>query len=174
VVTLRDATGARPASIFAYAIAVTLTIYATACFLAHSLWPYGHAIPAPSNAEAVVAVLLLVPGFLYTRLDLPARHTILGHLRLMSRQLAHVCIGAAILLAAAVAAGLGGWWLWLLFVFATVVPAAATVPLILPPFRRGEPVPGLADAPRWLWPARRRSGAPPVDAVFRSSGSDVD
>jgi hypothetical protein len=40
------------------------------------------------RADAIVAVLLLVPGILLTRLDIPSTNTVLGQLRSFQRRLA--------------------------------------------------------------------------------------
>jgi hypothetical protein len=174
VVTLSDATGTRPRSVIAYVVAVVLTIYATGCFLHRSPWPYPgfvrHQPLAAFQADAVVAVLLLVPGFLYTRLDLPASHTVIGHLRAMSRHVAQLCIGSAVLLAAGVAAGLTNSALRLLMAVCTLVPILSAAPLLLRlPKRRTAPYLG---APSWLRPSKIPDRAMSADATFYSSGAD--
>ena len=171
-VSLRDATGARPGSVMAYALAVAATMYLVGCLLAGGLWPYHASAVPPGNADAVVAVLLLVPGFLYTRLDLPLRHTILGHLRRTSRWLAHISIGSAVLAAAAVASGVGGGLLAVSMGVATGVPLLAAVLLGRPARPQRNPMAARLSAPRWLQPPGWRE--PPTDAVFYSSGSDHD
>lgn len=169
-VTLRDATGARPGSVMAYALVVAATVYLVGCLLDRSLWPYDGSGDPPGNADAVVAVLLLVPGFLYTRLDLPMPHTILGQLRRTSRWLAHLSIGSAVLAAAAVASGVGGGLLAAGLGVATAVPLVAAVLLGRPARQQGTPWAARLSAPRWLQPPGWREV--PADAVFYSSGSD--
>jgi hypothetical protein len=169
--TLRDATGARPGSVAAYGVAVATTIYAMACFLSQTPWPYGRGI-AIQNPGAVITVLLLVPGFLYTRLDLPGRHTILGRLRSRSRQIAHMCIGSAILLASAVAAGMSGSALRWIFVLSTFIPVVASALLFRWTAQQRETTSGPLTAPQWLRPSKGQRMQPTVDAVFYSSGSD--
>jgi len=176
--SLSDASGARPGSVLAYVAAVVLTIYITGCFMTRSPWPYGGfggSPPAPSelNADAVVAVLLLVPGFLYTRLDLPARHTIIGRLRVLSRQVAHICIAASVLLAAAVASGISGSVLLWLFAVSTLVPILAAVPLVRRPVNQ-RPEAGLPVAmPNWLRLPGHHQPTRPPNAEYHSSGSGL-
>ncbi|MET8837212.1 hypothetical protein ABZV78_25305 [Micromonospora sp. NPDC004540] len=167
---LRDATGARPGSVMAYALVVAATVYLVGCLLDRSLWPYDSSAEPPANADAVVAVLLLVPGFLYTRLDLPLRHTILGHLRWASRWLAHLSIGSAVLAAAAVASGVGSWLLTASMGVATGLPLLAALLLGRPAGQQRSPLAVRLSAPRWLQPPGWREVPP--DAVFYSSGSD--
>jgi hypothetical protein len=172
--SLSDASGARPGSVLVYVAVVALTIYITGCFLTRSPWPggFGGRPPAPLelNADAVVAVLLLVPGFLYTRLDLPARHTITAHLRALSRHVAHISIAAAVLVAAAVASGVSGLALQWLFAVSTTVPLLAAIPLVRRPINQREAGPSVA-APSWLRLVGLRQSIGPPDARYHSSGS---
>ncbi|WP_436658665.1 hypothetical protein [Micromonospora sp. URMC 103] len=169
---LRDATGARPGSVIAFAAAVSATIYLVAALLTGSVWPFGAAGTSARDADAVVAVLLLVPGFLYTRLDLPLRHTILGHLRRLSRWLAHLSIGAAVGASAAIAAGVHAAALnWMLGV-ATAVPLIAAAWLHRQLVKQHELAPVRLSAPGWLMPAHGIEVS--MDAVFQSSGSRYD
>jgi hypothetical protein len=57
------------------------------------------------QADAMVAVLLLVPGLLLTRLDLPDTNSVLGRIRLLPRLIAYGAVGALALMAAVVATG---------------------------------------------------------------------
>ncbi|HWM04455.1 MAG TPA: hypothetical protein VNP92_19125 [Actinophytocola sp.] len=58
-----------------------------------------------SSADAVVAMLLLVPGLLLSRLDIPSNKTVLGQLRLFPRYVAYASVVIAGVLALLVAAG---------------------------------------------------------------------
>jgi hypothetical protein len=58
-----------------------------------------------SSADAVVTMLLLVPGLLLSRLDIPARKTVLGQLRLFPRYVAYTSVIIAGMLALLVASG---------------------------------------------------------------------
>jgi hypothetical protein len=59
------------------------------------------------QADATVAVLLLVPGILLTRLDIPSAHSVLGVLRAYPRRIAHLSVGVTSLVAVAAASGYG-------------------------------------------------------------------
>ncbi|MFI7491949.1 hypothetical protein ACIBXA_26570 [Micromonospora echinaurantiaca] len=166
--TLRDATGARPGSVISFAVGVAATIYLVSALLAGNPWPYGGAAQGSANADAVVAVLLLVPGFLYTRLDLPMRHTILGHLRRLSRRLAHLSIGSAVGASAAIATDLKGAALGLILGLATALPLLTAGLVHRRLARQRDIAPARLSAPKWLLPASGTDA--PVDAVFRSTG----
>ncbi|MFG2099855.1 hypothetical protein ACGFJ5_04570 [Micromonospora echinaurantiaca] len=168
--TLRDATGARPGSVISFAVGVAATIYLVSALLAGNPWPYGQSARGSVNADAVVAVLLLVPGFLYTRLDLPMRHTILGHLRRLSRRLAHLSIGSAVAASAAIATGLHGTALGVTLGLATALPLLTAGLLHRRLARQRDIAPARLSAPKWLLPASGTDA--PVDAVFRSTGWD--
>lgn len=56
------------------------------------------------QADAIVAVLLLVPGILLSRLDIPSTHTVLGVLRIFPRRVAYTSVVVTTALAVAVAA----------------------------------------------------------------------
>jgi hypothetical protein len=58
-----------------------------------------------SSADAVVTMLLLVPGLMLSRLDIPSNKTVLGRLRLFPRYIAYTAVVIAGILAVAVAAG---------------------------------------------------------------------
>jgi hypothetical protein len=152
---LQDITTAGPRSVCLYALLIAVAGYLLAAFLAGSSWPFGAAaatsLATVAAADAVVAILLLVPGFLYTRLTLPDRHTVAGHLRAMPRIVANACTGSAALVAAALAAGLPGPLVQIAFGIMIVVPLLGAAMLLR---RRrtlgdgGELV--RLGAPRWL------------------------
>lgn len=58
-----------------------------------------------SSADAIVTMLLLVPGLLLSRLDIPSNKTVLGQLRLFPRYVAYTSVIIAGLLALLVASG---------------------------------------------------------------------
>lgn len=58
-----------------------------------------------SSADAVVTMLLLVPGLLLSRLDIPSTKTVLGQLRLFPRYVAYTSVIIAGMLALLVASG---------------------------------------------------------------------
>jgi hypothetical protein len=57
-----------------------------------------------SAADAIVTVLLVVPGLLIARLDFPSHLTVLGRLRLLPRYLAYAGVGVTYVLAVTIAA----------------------------------------------------------------------
>lgn len=58
-----------------------------------------------STADAVVTMLLLVPGLILSRLDIPSNKTVLGQLRLFPRYVAYTSVVIAGMLALLVASG---------------------------------------------------------------------
>lgn len=170
---LRDTTAAGPRAVRLYGFAVAAMGYVAACFLARSVWPFDAAGVAEmgriGDPDALIAVLLLVPGFLYTRLTLPGRNSVAGRLQALSRRVANVCIAVVAVAAAAVAAGKSATLVAVTLAAMVVVPLLGALALFV---RRptagdtGELV--RLGAPRWLDP-----GAPaPVDmdAHFSSVG----
>jgi hypothetical protein len=127
---LRDATGSGPRDALLYALSLAGTFYFVACFLAHSIWPYSStaepALQSIHSTEAVIAVLLLVPGFLYTRLTLPDPHSVSGHLRVITRAVARIGIFSVVVVAASIAANSSGQVIRLAFIVGTLLPLAST------------------------------------------------
>lgn len=110
--TLRDTTAAGPRSVTWYALSVAAIAHAVLWFLSGHLWPYS---PAAADAlhriedrDAIIAVLLLVPGLLYTRLTLSDRQSITGYLRAAPRMAAKACIVVMAFMSAALATGVDG------------------------------------------------------------------
>ena len=102
---IRDNSGSRPSSVVLFAVGVVGISYLLGSLLFGTWWPfYGKQRMGEFNSDAVIAVLLLVPGFFYTRLNLPLRQSIAGQLRRLPRLVAQVTIGGAAVLAATVAA----------------------------------------------------------------------
>ena len=152
---LRDTTAAGPRRVCQYAVLVAVVGFLFAAFLAGDPWPFGAdsrvRLGAIKDADAVIGVLLLVPGFLYTRLGLADRHSISGRLRALPRAVANVCIAVIAVVAAAVASGLSGGWVQFAFATMVVLPLAAATLLL---YRR-RPASHTAElvrlgAPRWL------------------------
>jgi hypothetical protein len=56
-----------------------------------------------AEADAIVAVLLIVPGILLRRLDIPSTHSVLGRLRRFPRMVAYLSVGITTALAMIVA-----------------------------------------------------------------------
>lgn len=61
-----------------------------------------------SSADAIVTMLLLVPGLLLSRLEIPSTKTVLGQLRLFPRYIAYTSVIIAGMLAVLVASGRAG------------------------------------------------------------------
>jgi hypothetical protein len=152
---MRDTTAAGPRRVCQYAVLVAVVGFLFAVFLAGSPWPFDAAsrarLGAIADAGAVISVLLLVPGFLYTRLGLSDRRSISGRLRALPRAVANVCIGVIAVVAGTVASGLSGGWVQLAFATMVAVPLAAATLLL---YRR-RPESDTAElvrlgAPHWL------------------------
>ena len=131
---LRDTTAAGPRRVCEYAVLVAIVGYLFAAFLAGDPWPFGAAsrarLGAIADAGAVISVLLLVPGFLYTRLGLADKRSISGRLRALPRAVANLCIAVLAVVAATVASGLSGGWVQLVFATMVVLPLAAATLLL--------------------------------------------
>jgi hypothetical protein len=120
-----------------------------------------HQLTAPSaqapltSADAVVTVLLLVPGLMLSRLDLPSHKTVLGRLRSFPRYVAYISVIVPSCLAVVVAtlpkdrislpfaAAIG---VLMLLVLLMVIDKAIKV------LRRRSRVPRRRPTPRWLLP----------------------
>ena len=177
VAILREARGAGPRDALLYALALAGTAYLMACFLSRSIWPYGRAILDSAhsihNPEAVIGVLLVLPGFLYTRLALPDPHSISGHLRAVPRIVVRVCISSMVVVAAAVAAASDAHVIRIVFIFGTLLPLLSTVLL----FRRRpydlRKALGRMGAPKWSsgYGSSKLQAVEP-DVRFSSSGEE--
>lgn len=106
-----------------------------------------------SSADAVVTVLLLVPGLLLARLDIPSARSVLGQLRLFPRYIAYVSMiiaGAlALFVAAAQANALALPFeiaIWLLAVLAVSMVANNVINAV----KRRSRVPFSTVSPNWL------------------------
>jgi hypothetical protein len=168
---LRDTTAAGPRRVCQYAVLVAVVGFLFAVFLARDPWPFGAdsraRLGAIADAGAVISVLLLVPGFLYTRLGLADKRSISGRLRALPRAVANVCIGVIAVVAGAVASGLSGGWVQLAFALMVAIPLAAAALLL---YRR-RPASDTAElvrlgAPHWLDGAE--TGRARADARFFS------
>lgn len=152
---LRDTTAAGPRRVCLYALMVAMVGYFLAACLARTGLVFGQ--PARTNLSAIrdpdalISVLLLVPGFLYTRLGLSERHSVAGHLRALPRLVANVCIGLVAVVGGMVAAGLSGGWVQLAFGCMIVIPMTGAALLL---YRRpsGSQTAELVrlGAPSWL------------------------
>ena len=152
---LRDTTAAGPRRVCEYAVLVAVVGFLFAAFLAGDPWPFGAASRARldtiADAGAVISVLLLVPGFLYTRLGLADKRSISGRLRALPRAVANLCIAVIAVVAATVASGLSGGWVQLAFATMVVLPLAAATLLLYRRRTTGETAELVRlGAPHWL------------------------
>ncbi|GAA0492719.1 hypothetical protein Ade02nite_69440 [Paractinoplanes deccanensis] len=124
---------------------------------------------APEQADAVVAVLLLVPGLLLARLDLPSTKSVLGQLHKFQRTLAAASVVVTTALAIAVGTVHSDREMTRLFQLALAVLIVILI-CCLCEFsarrrHRSSSVPRSARVPRWLRDARgaKRRNAEPDD-----------
>jgi hypothetical protein len=152
---LSDTTSEGPRGVAAYAFSIVAIAYLTAALLARHIWPFAHpeSFAQDLTSDAVVAVLLLVPGFLYSRLSMPRKNTISAHLRTLPRFVARLCITTMAALAVATAANAP--LLPLAFALAVLLALAGGILLLV---RRPDvdPIKRLTElnAPRWASPRR--------------------
>jgi hypothetical protein len=113
----------------------------------------------PAQADAVVAVLLLVPGLLLARLDLPGTKSVLGQLHKFQRLLAAASVVVTTALAIAVATVESDRTLTRLFQAALAVLIVILLCCLSEFYarriHRSSTVPRSAQVPRWLRDARR-------------------
>jgi hypothetical protein len=177
---LQDATGAGPRDALLYAFALAGISYLVACFLSGSPWPYWGvgrvaAFQDIHNPEAVIAVLLVVPGFLYTRLTLPDPHSISGHLRSVPRFIVRVCIFSMVIVAAPIAGDSGGRVIQIAFIIGAALPLASAALLLRQrPYGLRRNL-GRMGAPKWATDEKmsKRDSVVP-DACFSSSEESHD
>jgi hypothetical protein len=109
---------------------------------------------ALARADAIVAVLLLVPGILVARLDIPSTNTVLGQIRSYQRALAYSALVATTGLAMAVAASPPGPelvdWARLSFTVLAVLLIATRVEFVVRHRRRRALIAPTATLPAWL------------------------
>jgi hypothetical protein len=161
----------------AYALAVAAITYIVASLQDAFPFPFGIAtrpLSGHGSPDAMVTVLLLIPGFLYSRLSLPARRSIAGYMQVLPRAVSHGCIFLVAALAAAVAANSTNVVLCVAFGMAIVLPVVATLILRDPPSSRSL-VAGVTalGGPRWVRPADLKPARRPrePDQTLSSSRS---
>jgi hypothetical protein len=162
---VRDISGLRSGSITAYVLSVVAISYTLASMRYGTPWPFGALFPgglswpwfAPLTvrhetvSNAAITVMLLVPGFLYTRLNLPQRHTIAGRLRRLPRMVAHLTIGFAAAVAVTFAAAEDEIWIQTSLALCMSVPLLSI--LVLQALSRRIPrekLPVTEDTPLWV------------------------
>jgi hypothetical protein len=186
---LRDTTSAGPISVFFYAVGIGAIAYLMAFLLTGRPWPYSGSTVMDfaqiQNRASVITVLLLIPGFLYTRLALPEKHSIAGYLRALPRLVAQICVGSMAIAAAAIAAGSPGTIVEVLFAVAVLLPLLSSLVTVYPAVagwvrrrrdkakRTLEQELWLIGAPNWVYGGAQSNGQRwKADAVFRSAGAE--
>jgi hypothetical protein len=141
-----------------------------------ALLHWGTTDSALIQADALVAVLLLVPGILLSRLDIPSTNSVLGQLRAVPRNTAY----ASVFLTSGLAVAVATAWARTDAVEPYVLVAGALllclVVLVVGAGMRGRhgrrPIPRTTDVPGWLRDPHRVQGAeqhgppPSADVVF--------
>jgi hypothetical protein len=130
---------------------------------------------APRQADAVVAVLLLVPGLLLARLDLPSTNSVLGQLRRFPRSLAFASVAVTTGLAITVGTVETDLVITRMFQVSlavlTVILLCCLCEFYARRIRRRSPVPRSARVPRWLRESDRTSRhTRQPDAIFDARG----
>jgi hypothetical protein len=141
-------------------------------------WLYSGEVVArsvPRQADAVVAVLLLVPGLLLARLDLPSTNTVLGQLRRFPRSLAVASVAVTTGLAISVGTVETDWAITRLFQVSLATLGAILLCCVCEFYtrraRRRNRVPRSTQVPRWLRQASRRPHRTlQPDALFDARG----
>ena len=173
---LKDSTKSGPRNVMLYALAVAMVSFVLGWLLAGSPWPYGraatHALGHIGDGQSVITMLLLVPGFLYTRLALPSRRTVVGYLGALPQALGQLSIVAAATFAATVATQSPGAVVQVALTVAVGVPVLAALVLFGQLSFRESAVPlAWIGAPRWAGTGARGRGKPlEANVRFDSSG----
>jgi hypothetical protein len=132
---------------------------------------------APDQADAVVAVLLLVPGLLVARLDLPGTRSVLGQLHKFQRTLAAASVVVTTALAIAVGTVRSDEELTRMFQLALAALIGILVcclfELSARRTHRSSSVPRSTRVPRWLRDARRATRRPAEPDDFFDARDEV-
>jgi hypothetical protein len=175
-ISISDATRTGLRIVLLYVAAVLVISYVAASLLARSALPF---VPSASfdldgRNEAVVAVLLLVPGFLYSRLDLPPRNSVAARVRSGVRWAAHTTMAVTVAQAVVVAAASSNTVLTLSFGVGQVLLIALLAFLWLFGIRPSEKEYGRWHVPLWAVPARARRDIRYIalDASLTVSGAE--
>lgn len=174
----RAETSAR--TVLVYALAVAGIAYLMACLITKNLWPfslqYNQDYAHMPSIEAIIVILLLVPGFLYTRLELPQHNSVASHLRTVPRLVAYLCILSSAALAASVAASTVGSVIQIAFIIGTAVPIASSFLLAVVGYQQRSTPVMLArlGAPRWATSEDAGNVRPIVpDVTYTSLGDST-
>ena len=157
---LADETPALVESVSRILLGLALVVFGIGALLAGS-WTWLFSTPvsfdagnAFSRADAIVAVLLLVPGILVARLDIPSTTTVLGQIRSHQRALAYSALVATTGLAMAVAASPPGRELVdfarVSFLLLALLLIATRIDIVVRRRRRQALVAPTSTLPAWL------------------------
>jgi hypothetical protein len=131
----------------------------------------------PNQADAVVAVLLLVPGLLLARLDLPSTRTVQGQLHQFQRTLASASVVVTTALAIAVSTVRSNFEMTRLFELALaallLILGCCLSEFYARRVRRRGAVPRSVRIPRWLREARGDGRRPTPPDDFFSARDEV-
>lgn len=169
-IIITDSTATRPYAVLRYVLAVGLISYLQASLLAGSILPFlkNDTVYANNNADALVAVLLLVPGFLFTRLELPRRTSIGSRVGFVPRVAAVATMGVAVVEALGVAVGSPAA---IKLAFGVGSVSLLTIAVLLGVFAIRTPKLGRAAMVEPQWALRRPiSSRPEPDMILASSG----
>ncbi|WP_246257587.1 hypothetical protein [Amycolatopsis anabasis] len=174
---LKDSTESGPRNVMLYALAVAATCYLLGWLLVRSPWPFGRrateALGHVEDGQSVITMLLLVPGFLYTRLALPPRRSVAAYLRTLPRVLGQLCIVSSAGFAAAIAAKSPGEVVQVFLIIAVVLPVLTALLLIgLRSWRESTSPLSRIGVPRWVGNGARRRGPRAPNVRFDSFGGD--
>ncbi|HVV12163.1 hypothetical protein [Amycolatopsis sp.] len=173
---LKDSTKSGPLNVMIYALAVAMVSFVLGWLLAHSPWPYGReateALSHIGDGQSVITMLLLVPGFLYTRLSLPPRRTVVGYLGTLPRALGQLSIAAAAAFAATIATQSTGRIVQISLTVAVGLPVLTALLLLGQRSWHESAVPlSRIGVPRWVGAGERKQRRPrDANVRFDSSG----
>ena len=166
---ITDATAVRPFSVMRYCLAVLALSWVVPALISHSWTPLGLEFARPVGAEdAVVAVLLLIPGFLFARLDLPQRNSVAARIGSIPRLAAYGTMGVAIAEAVVVATQAPvavGRWVFYIGSIVLILSGAilAFIGIGLPRYSRSPQI-----GPKWADRSRSRQSIPASMRLFAS------
>lgn len=164
---LRDGSESRPRRVWTYAFVMAVLSWLVASLMARGVWPLYLVKQGPAQADAVVAILLLVPGFLYSRLDLGRRGSIIAELRKSASLVGVMCIGSATTFAAVIACSSDAILINLATSLSILVPFSSGW-LLVQRSRDLDGSSGLAEVDPAPWLARAHDHVAAVDVSIRS------
>jgi hypothetical protein len=173
---LKDSTKSGPLNVTFYALAVATVSFVLGWLLVGSPWPYGRAATEAlghiGDGQSVITMLLLLPGFLYSRLSLPPRRTVLGYLGTLPQALVQLSIAAVAGFATAVATQSRGEVVQATLTVAVGLPVIAALVLFGQASWHESAIPlSRIGVPRWAGAGGRDRRKPlEADVRFDSSG----